>query len=469
MEAAPLEAAEKGSIPILAAMMLIFLIGAGIAYMKWASDEGTENQYDRAAIQANYLAQTGIVERGFSYLRSLGPGNLPMGRIDLLSGGISGVGTYKDVYILRDYLHQESNVFRQTNHYSVFSTGMVTFENSKGEEIAVQRTRTLKVRLRSFAGYMYLTDFENTIFGERISFWREDTLWGRVHSNDQIAIMQNPVFYGLVTSCAEDFWHGGSYNPVFVNHLPVFEVAPILIPSEATKVRACAAGNNLTFYSEDRFQFRLAFNGDGFDIYRWDIGAPFPDSLPPMQSSPPLTDVAFFFYAPLEIKGVVLGSYTVGASEDIRLIDNVIYADSQPWGEVNPESENVLGIVSEGNIIIGDTWENGRENSAQGSDIIINAGMVALGESFTFEHQNDVWEIYQGPIPDDRGVIRLWGSVAQKRRGYVHRSNHTSTGYGKDYHYDDRFDITPPPCYPDATDDAGRSLFDIIAWGYGNE
>jgi len=462
---APQEASERGSIPILAAMMLMFLIGSGLAYLKWASDEGVENRYDRAAIQAHYLAQTGIAERGFSYLRSLGPTNLPIGRVDLTSGGIPGVGDYKDVYVMRDYTHQEHTVFRWANFYDVHSTGVVKITNSKGEEIEVRRTCTLKVRLRSFAGYMYLTDFEDTIFGENISFWDQDTLWGRVHSNDQIAMMGRATFYGLVTTSAEDFFHGPGYNPNFVNFMPIFNVPEVIVPSEATMLRMCAAGSGLYRTGEGLYQYRLVFDAErGFDIYRWDIGSPFPDSLV-AESYPTMINAALFFDSPLEIKGTVVGTYTVGASGDIRLIDDIRYADSQPSGEVNPDSDHMLGIVSESNVIVSNTAENGRENSAQGSSIVINAAMIALGESFTFEDQNDDWETYQGPQPDDRGVIRLWGSVVQKRRGYVHRSNHGSTGYGKDYHYDYRFDEGPPPCYPEATDQLGHSLFDIVAWG----
>jgi len=459
---------ERGNVPILAAMMLIFLIGAGLAYMKWSADEGVENRLERAAIQAHYLAQTGICERGFSYLRSLEPGNLPIGRIDLVDGGISNVGTYQDVYILRDVMHQGGNVFRQTNYYDINSTGVVKIKNSKGREIEVRRTRTLKIRLRSFVNYMYLTAHETTIFGEVIKFWSPDTLWGRVHSNDQIAIRERPVFYGIVSSCADDFWHGPGYNPLFVNYDPLFNVPPVLVPDEATKVRACAGASGLSFDGHGTHVHRVVFNGNGgVNVYKFEIGAPATDTL--VFHSGPLYDAAMFVYGPMELMGRVHGTVTVGASEDIRLIDNIWYADSGPGGVIDSNTANVLGIVSEGNIIVANTPANGRDNSAQGTDIYINAGMIALGESFTFEDQNDVWELYQGPYPDERGSIRLWGSVVQARRGYVHRSNHNGSGYGKDYHYDERFSITPPPCYPDATDELGHSLFDVIAWGMVNE
>jgi hypothetical protein len=457
---------EKGNVPILAAMMLIFLIGAGLAYMKWSADEGVENRYERAAIQATYLAQTGISERGFAYLRSLEPGNLPVGRVDLVNGGVPNVGQYVSTYVMKDPEHSGGSVWNMSNYYNIYSTGVVKFQNSRGEDISVKRTRNLKVRIRSLNAYMYLTDIETTIFGEVIKFWTPDTLWGRVHSNDQIAIRERPTFYGLVSTCAEDFWHGPGYNPHFVNNDPVFNAIPVLVPSEATKVRACAGEAGLSFNGENTYVHKIVFDGEsGVRIYKFEIGAPETDSL--IYSAPPLFDQAIFVYGPCWLEGRVYGSVTVGASEDIRLIDNIWYNDSYGGGVMDSNTTNMLGIVSEGNIIVGNTYENGRDNMAQGRDIYINAAMIALGESFTFEDQNDVWEA-PGPYPDERGSIRLWGSVAQKRRGYVHRSNHGGTGYGKDYHFDERFLRQQPPCYPDATDERGHALFDVIAWGVDN-
>jgi hypothetical protein len=210
------------------------------------------------------------------------------------------------------------------------------------------------------------------------------------------------------------------------------------------------------------------FYPDGtWNVYRWSIGAPFGDTLY-ANGSVPAVNGGFFFLAPVELKGRILGAASVGSSENIRLIDDIWYVSSQNGtGSIDTNSiRDMLGIISEGSVLIGNTPENGRENRTMGgADIIINAGIVALGESFTFEDQNDVWNQYQGPYPDERGIIRLWGSVVQRRRGYVHRSNHNGSGYGKQYHFDTRFYTFQPPCYPDATDEMGHSLFDVIAWG----
>ena len=454
---------EQGNIPILVLIILILLIGTGLAYMKWAADEGMENRYELAALQAHYLAQTGIVERGFSFLRSREPGNLPIGRIDLFDGVIPGAGRYKKTYIIRDTGHTYQDVFRWNNYYDIYSTGVTTFMNSSGEEIEVERTSSLKVRLRSFVDYFYLTDHEETIFGEYINWWTPDTVWGRVHSNDFISIRGGAVFMGPVTTSQSHFLQGPGYNPYF-EYPPQFNVPPVTVPTEAYPLRNCAGASGLLFDGEGQFNHRIVFNGEsGFNIYKWEIGSPYNDSL--VYQGPPLHEAVLFVDGPLELKGRLHGTVTIGCTENIRLIDDIWYVDSHPNGEVDSNSTNYLGIVSEGNIIVGNTWVNGRENACMGSDIIINAALMTLGESFTFEDQNDVWETYAGPYPDERGTIHLWGTLVQKRRGYVHRSNHGGSGYGKDYHFDKRFNRQVPPCYLYPTDYRGNSLFDVIAWG----
>jgi hypothetical protein len=85
---------------------------------------------------------------------------------------------------------------------------------------------------------------------------------------------------------------------------------------------------------------------------------------------------------------------------------------------------------------------------------------------------NPVWPEPATDIVNERGTIHLWGSLAQRRRGYLHRSgtddfnhppgnhewdiqsfhyngDHGSSGYeGRDYHFDTRFLEEVPPNYP---------------------
>ena len=225
---------------------------------------------------------------------------------------------------------------------------------------------------------------------------------------------------------------------------------------------------------------RVEMDGEqGLRFYQHPLGSPAGDSL--ILSIPAPAWGCIFIDGQAEIEGVVAGKFTIGTSGDMWLVDNIRYLNANQrngrFGLTPDEMRNfphMLGLVSEKNIYIKNTSANGRENGwnygsqpnlIQRHSIIIDAGLVALGESFTFQHQNDDFEAYQGPEPDERGIIHLTGAVTQWRRGYVHRSNHQNTGYGKDYLYDFRFDDRPPPFYLEAVDENGNGLFDIISWG----
>jgi hypothetical protein len=451
------------TIPIIGSAVLIFLVAVGLAYVNSAT--GKSDQYQTAAAQAEYLARQGIQERGLTYLRSLTPEQLPTSRVNLPSGKVAGIGEYREVSIVPTSEISGNGSRPSDMTYRISATGVVKFKNETGESIEITDSRNELYWSISFARFHYITNYEVTIFGEVIKFFHLDTLYGRVHSNDQIAIMERPVFYGLVTTCAEDFWHGPGYNPYFAIP-PQFNVPPVPFPDSLNALRRCAAQQGLTFDGEGVYQFRLVFYPDGvWYVWRWHLGTIFDDTIRAMGD---ILESAFFFDGPLELKGRLYGIATVGSSEDIRLIDDIWYASSQNGtGQIDTNSyHDMLGIVAEGNIVIGNTPENGRDNRTMGgTDIIINAAMLALGESFTFEDQNDIWNLYQGPYPDERGVIHFWGSLAQYRRGYVHRSNHNGTGYGRAYRNDPRFDRRSPPCFPMITNANGNCLYDIVPPG----
>ena len=455
---------DRGNIALMTFAVILFIIGTGLAFLKWSSDESYEVHHQEAAVKAYYLAQMGIVERGFLYLRTREPANLPIGRISLSPGVVPSTGKYEEVYVQRLYGTSAGDIFTSSWHYELGATGVVTYNDGGERQREVRRTASLIVQLRSFSDYMYLTDHEITVFNDRIKFWHGDTLWGRTHSNDQIAIMQDPVFYDVVSTTASNFWQGTGYNPQFLGPPPVFNAPIVVVPDHANNLRQGAMAQGFFFQPGPDKQMRAVFSDSGASLYTWDIGTPFSDSN--RVGIPTLTNTCIFCDCPLEIRGVMLGSATVGSSQDIRIIDNIRYRDANPQtGRIDSSCTNYLGIVSEGNVLVANTPANGRDNMIAGRDIVVTAAIVALGESFTFEDQNDVWDAYQGPEPDERGIIYAWGSITQKRRGYVHRSNHQGTGYLKDYHYDSRFKRQRPPCFFEAVDEAGRGLFNIISWG----
>jgi hypothetical protein len=384
-----------------------------------------------------------------------------------------------------------NNVFQRTDTYDVFCTGRAEFTNHQlgnrdyGEPVKVERTAKLRTKLRSFSNYMYLTDLETTRFNEIIWFWTYDSLYGRVHSNDFIGLKYSPHFFGPISTCQNRFLYFEPQN-IYFAYQPQFNVPEVMFPRRAETLRGAA--NPMISDQNGTYMTRIWMKGGGgITIYQYEIGLEAPTLYDPGEGAVNFHDLpiqqwgAIFVEGQVEVYGVHMGNLTIGSSGDMWLVDNIQYDgtrrgdgwidDNSPGAQQN--FPHMLGLVSESNIIIQDNVYNGRNDgfgqhgptSYDFHSIIINAGMVALNESFTFEHMNDDWEFYQGPNPDERGIIHLTGAVTQVRRGYVHRSNHGGTGYGKDYHYDFRFDTRPPPYYLEAMDKEGNGLFDVVSWG----
>ena len=459
---------DTGNILIYAVVITALLVATGLGYMKWAGDEAWDTSYEQATIQSYFNAQAGIIELGLPYLKTRTAQDLPQGTTILGSGPrINDDNWYRGVYVRRVLGLGDNNVFERVDTYDVYATGVSMFDNLKlgSGQKKVERSVIMRVRLRSFANYLYLTDKEETIFNEIIWFWGEDTLRGRVHSNQGIGIKGRPFFYGPVSTCADDFVHGQGYNPYF-EYLPIFNAPPVNFPVTADNVR-----NNSAVYIDDNsgsWMTRLTVQNVDVSVQQWARGTPFNIETLVNTYSVTLPQYSSIFVdGEVELQGSISGKSTIGASGNIWLIDNIKYVSTNDYNGLGDEStQEMLGIISEKNVIIKNVWANGRENSRQGSDIIINAAIVALDESFTFEQQNDDFDLYQGNTPDERGTIFLWGMVAQKRRGYVHRSNHNGTGYGKSYNYDFRLDKSPPPNFLNATDEQGHGLFDIMSWNH---
>ncbi|HEY3295598.1 MAG TPA: T9SS type A sorting domain-containing protein [bacterium] len=311
--------------------------------------------------------------------------------------------------------------------------------------------------------YMYISDCELTTFGDsplyRHPFTQGDTLMGPVHSNSLIAIYSSPQFYSLVSTTECDFWRGPGYNPGFHGPAPQFRAPHVDMPLMAENLRDGAMIQR-TFYDEPFRSYRVYLRGDSALVCRYWTGTPFDSSDTWMVAL--VMRRCMFFDGPLEILGHLSGQVSIGSSHNIRILDNIRYDDADSLTGDTPESSpNLLALVSEHDIKIANTPANGRWNSngrgfnqtnPDSTSVIITAALYALSEHFTFEQQNDIDSgyVYEDPAgtphSDERGIIYLYGSLAQRRRGYLHRSSNTSTGYDLHMRYDPRLAHMTMPC-----------------------
>ena len=148
----------------------------------------------------------------------------------------------------------------------------------------------------------------------------------------------------------------------------------------------------------------------------------------------PDTNGIAWFDEPVHVSGVLDGQLTIGSAVDIYIDDDITYEDSTPENGPDLGSDDVLGLVSAGNIIVART-------AANQNDVVIHAHMLALDTSFTAEDYDEGYP---------RGTLTLYGGFAQQTQGAVGTfgSYGIRTGYQKDYHYDMNLLGHSPPGYP---------------------
>ncbi|MBT7790811.1 MAG: hypothetical protein HN757_18275, partial [Calditrichaeota bacterium] len=296
--------------------------------------------------------------------------------------------------------------------------------------------------------YQYVTHFEKSIQNRIIWFWTADTLEGPVHSNDFIGLKYSPQFYGQVSTSQSSFREFQA-NPHFEVR-PVFNAPRVEFSQDMDFLRSMADPLIPTFNNQKMTWIQIQ-GEQGIDIYQYPAGTPRQDSLYEHLNIPDRGII--FVDGDVEVEGTLVGTLTIACSGNMYLLNDCVYEGADQYGQFEEDDmSHMMGLASENNIYIRNTIANGRNNGwGNGGDnlnehsIVITAALVALNESFTFEQQNNNWDRYQGPEPDERGYIYLKGSIAQYRRGYIRRSAHSGTGYGKSYHYDSRFLQNVPP------------------------
>jgi hypothetical protein len=508
---AELKRKRRGSLLINSMILMMVLLLTGSAFLKWAVGETGQSTYDLAKTQAYYLAQKGAVTEGLTYIQNKTLADIrdwgetfPPTSWAKYPSSTSPMfqGKFEESHLIVQMVNLgggEELEEIQSGKYNLVFTAAVKMPQNNGKEIVARSTANIQLQRRTFANYMYLTNCETTAFpgqdpwdeseGEVINFWSRDTLDGRVHSNGTFAMMQRPVFRGPVSTSMEEINLTVGAAPQF-SFEPIYEAPIVNFPDSAYTIRVAAMSSG-TFFTDNAggWESRITARAGGFHLEQWVDGGIYTEDAVVNEATVPYgLNRVIFVEGKLEVIGdLVAGKSTIASGGDMRLIGDIVYEDFN-WPElaIDPDSRNILGLVSESNIVVANTVKNGLGNGNsiggalqhENKHIVITAGMVALGVCFEFQNQNDDPALTGGDPNgyywcdpagdhagerDERGIIYLRGAIAMRRRGYVHRgiNNCGGTGYGKSYHYDFRLQTDPPPIYLVAEDGNGNTIFDI--------
>lgn len=418
---------KKGIILIASyAIIAILLFICGVTFVGRSMNEKHIADRHRKGTMALYLAESGL-ERGLGWLRAQSQPPSGTAAFDPLGGAQDlGNGTYS-ISIDPD----DSNAATYIKRYKIISTGTVA-----------DATQQLVNEVQSdhFARFAYFSDTEHfRWFGWfRVPVWfiGGDTLEGPVQTNSHFHIKGNPAFNSDVRSSDNfiTFYNNGSYldtalasNPPA--DIPTFQegidlgVEVIDMPSKALDLRTAAV------------QGGLHLTGPATVVLNSDGTMNVTNGGRTQSTALPANGALFVTGGDLTVSGTLNGRLSMGTNRNIIIDNNLTYADDP---RTNPDSDDVLGLISEKDVVIG---------QGAPADVEVDASIMALGNSFIVEN----W--WEGPA---KGTLTVYGGMIQRERGPVGTFDGSTgerlSGYSKNYHYDTRFLGAPPPYYPKTGD-----------------
>ncbi|PIQ90736.1 MAG: hypothetical protein COV71_03005 [Candidatus Omnitrophica bacterium CG11_big_fil_rev_8_21_14_0_20_41_12] len=422
----PKKIMNKKGIALIATYMTltILLAYSGLLFNISTGQNKTTNTFKRQA-QATDIAEAGL-DRALNWLRAqpIPPGSStnPWGGIQNLGNPV--IGSYN--VAITDLGSPGGSP--SAKRYRITSTGTVG---------GITQVVTNYLQTDNYARYIWFTNREQ--FGPyNVWFWDQDRLNGPTHTNGHFNIKGTPIFDGEVRSVDDYiryFNNGNNINSSNLSNppydLPDFQDT-VTLGADSTNMPTQAL--NLRTASTDAGGLRL--NGNTTIVLNADGTMNVTNSKKHWSNQNmalPANGALFVDKGSLTISGTLNGRLTAGASRDINIPNNIIYADDP---RVNPASTDTLGLIAEQDVMI--------DHSAP-SNLEVDASIMALNTSFMLES----W--WQGPA---KGTLTVFGGIIQNQRGPVGTFSGTTkvSGYSKNYDYDQRLLSSPPPFVPTTGD-----------------
>jgi hypothetical protein len=290
-------------------------------------------------------------------------------------------------------------------------------------------------------------------------YFTGDTLDGPVHTNTRFAIAGSPVFLDSVFEMA------GGVEGGFITD-PGFPASPVLLKAKP-RTGSVYRFDHLSRWIRqvdadwilrpDPGQVAgIAFRGEMMEIRYRDRNEPQAWSAPITRALPKAGGV--FVDGEVEVKGVVGRTVTLGASGNIVITDDLVYADADPiTARPREGSTTFLGLISERNVDV----KQVQTREQKGRGIRIDAAVVAMDKSFqVINYRAHSW---------DMGTMHFWGSIIQVERGTIGalKANDSFRGYHKNWHYDRRLGSQPEalPYFPPRVSMEGFMRMTPVYWG----
>lgn len=449
-----LRASQRGVALLLAMLTTILILTLGLAMLEVSHIDQVRSERELESVQAVAAAELGLARA----------------RAMALSQKIAWVGmTYNHDYLLFDYSpdpqfngHQVCEIpFEQSPETpaggSSTATYRVVVEDLTGLLVSSGRYRIhafgssgpftrhvyTDAQTLTFGSFLWFTDYENGVY-----FTTGDYLDGPLYTNDHLNIWGDPIFQQRAYSAASDvhYAHGGppQDNPQFLGGLalnsPTIDMGSVFSGGQLNAVRTMAkSAGGIWFGANSGYPYDVTFNSNGtFTIKKSDRRGRWTTLI--NNQTIASTNGAFYIEDDVQVHGVLNGQVTLATSsgKDVTVTDNLYYAWPSSVSQIfqpgfdpnNALFNDKLAVIAGGDVVIDKPW------SGSWTDMYLTAAVVAPNGSI---RNNSYTE-----TPSK--TLHLWGGFTQDTRGAIGQVG--GRGFLKDYRYDLRFLLNPPPHLP---------------------
>lgn len=292
-----------------------------------------------------------------------------------------------------------------------------------------------------------------------------DTVWGPFHSQSNLNLGGDAVFWGKVTTLKGLNYVDKSSKPKFYGGIEHGVDIPLPVNYQFDAERNAAIDGEINHGGSSYFENTdvwLTFHDDGTVSHRTGTG---PDSS--TYSAPIREDlstfapngVAYLKKGDIYMSGTLKGKLTVGTGEssgagsgNVFLVDDIVYPDDPMiWDSgknkyvPNNDCENMLGILATNNVIIADNDAN-----VANKDIHVDASIFCAQGGFKMENST---------IPPSGTLYLRGGVVAAKEEILASTKKDALTnGYKKFVIFDERFLLNIPPSFPNT------GKLEVMSW-----
>ena len=322
---------------------------------------------------------------------------------------------------------------RDTTNNRVRVTAVGTFQH-------MTRTVSCLLQPSSFSRFGYYSVVEGNIW------WiTGDTVWGPMHTQDNLRVAGKPVFKQRATSLKSMIYNTGPTvdKPVFEGG---YETGVnINLPTDLNPLKTAAASGK-KFTGPDSVY--LQFESNGKVKWKQGVGSAWNEDY--VATLTP-NGVIYADGTNIHVSGVLNGRVTIsaggltgkGKQGNIYIDGGVTYAHDPLSGS----STDILGMVAENSILIADNAANA------GKSIDIQASVFCRTGGFMAENYS---------TRGIEGTIRLLGGIQNNTREpvgtFTGSPPHITSGYHKSYFYDERLMTDAPPFFPTT------GQYEIVSW-----